>query len=45
LIFQSPEIARLGAHQTRLAEAKKLLQAAQKPLRLVASAIFVTVYL
>jgi hypothetical protein len=31
--FSIPEIARLAAHLTRLAEAKKLLQTAQRPLR------------
>jgi hypothetical protein len=31
--FSIPEIARLATHLTRLAEAKKLLQATQRPLR------------
>ena len=31
--FSIPEIARLATHLTRLAEAKKLLQASQRPLR------------
>ncbi|MGA2114228.1 MAG: hypothetical protein ABSH56_05700, partial [Bryobacteraceae bacterium] len=31
--FSIPEIARRAAHQIRLAETKKLLQATQKPLR------------
>ena len=31
--FSIPEIARLATHLIRLAEAKKLLQATQRPLR------------